>query len=89
MRTDTTTGDEDGRTRKRNTNEKENAVPQFFKPRPVPFSLKEKIAEELCRLEKISVLEEVEFSDYATPIVPVLKPDGMQCTYLWGLQDND
>ena len=55
---------------------KENAVLQFFKPRPVPFALKEKIAEELRRLEKIGVLEKVEFSDWATPIVPVLKPDG-------------
>ena len=55
---------------------KENAVPQFFKPRPVPFALKEKIADELQRLEKIGVLEKVEFSDWATPIVPVLKPDG-------------
>ena len=87
MRTDITTGDEDGRTTKRETR-KENAVPQLLKPRPVP-ALKEKIAEELCRLEKIGVLEEVEFSDWATPIVPVLKPDGMQCTYLWGLQDNN
>ena len=55
---------------------KENAVPQFFKPRPVPFAPKEKIVEELRRLEKIDVLEKVEFSDWATPIVPVLKPDG-------------
>ena len=55
---------------------KENAVPQFFKPRPVPFTLKEKIADELRRLEKIGLLEKVEFSDWATPIVPVLKPDG-------------
>ena len=55
---------------------KENATPQFFKPRPVPFALKEKIAEELKRLERIGVLEKVEFSDWATPIVPVLKPDG-------------
>ena len=51
-------------------------MPQFFKPRPVPFALKEKIAEELRRLEKIGVLEKVDFSDWATPIVPVLKPDG-------------
>ena len=55
---------------------KENATPQFFKPRPVPFALKEKIAEELKRLERLGVLEKVEFSDWATPIVPVLKPDG-------------
>ena len=55
---------------------KENATPQFFKPRLVPFPLKEKITEELKRLERIGVLEKVEFSDWATPIVPVLKPDG-------------
>ena len=55
---------------------KENAVPQLFKPRPVLFALKEKIADELQRLEKIGVLEKVEFSDWATLIIPVLKPDG-------------
>ena len=54
---------------------KENAVPQFFKPRPVPFILKERIADELQRLEKIGVLEKVEISDWAMPIVPVLKPE--------------
>jgi len=47
-----------------------------LKPRPVPFAVKEKIAKELHRLEKIRVLEKVEFLDWATPIVPVLKPDG-------------
>ena len=55
---------------------KENATLQFFKPRPVPFPLKEKIAEELKRLDRIGVLEKVEFSDWATLIVPVLKLDG-------------
>ena len=55
---------------------KENAKPQFFKPRPVPFDLKEKIATEVNRLERISMLEKIEFSEGATPIVPVLKPDG-------------
>ena len=55
---------------------KENAIPQFFKPRPVPFALKEKKAEEIKRLESLGVLEKVDFSDWATPIVPVLKPDG-------------
>ena len=54
---------------------KENTIPQFFKPRSVPFSLKEKIADELRRLEKIGVLEKVEFSGWAMPIVAVLKPD--------------
>ena len=57
---------------------KANATPKFFKPRPVPFALKEKIAEELKRLERLGlgVLEKVEFSDWAFQIVPVLKPDG-------------
>ena len=55
---------------------KESATPQFIKPRLVPFALKEKIAEELKRLERIGVLEKVEFSDWATPIVPVLNLDG-------------
>ena len=55
---------------------KQDAVPQLYKPRPVPFALKEKITKELHRLEKIGLLEKVEFSDWAMPIVPVLKPDG-------------
>ena len=57
---------------------KENAILQFFKPRPVPFALKEKKAEEIKRLESLGVLEKVDFSDWATPIVPVLKPDGTE-----------
>ena len=54
---------------------KENAIPQFFKPRLVSFALKEKTAEELNRLERIGLSEKVDFSDWATPIVPVLKAD--------------
>ena len=53
---------------------KENAILQFFKPRPVPFALKEKIAEELKRLERIGVLEKVGL--IGLRLVPVLKPDG-------------
>ncbi|XP_033729753.1 uncharacterized protein K02A2.6-like [Pecten maximus] len=55
---------------------KDNCTPKFFKPRPVPFALKDKIGEELERLEKAGILRKVESSDWGTPIVPVLKPDG-------------
>ena len=48
----------------------------LFKPKSVPFALKEKATEAIRRLESISVLEKVDFSDWATTIVPVLKPDG-------------
>jgi len=55
---------------------KENATPQYFKPRLLPYAIGDKVAAELNRLEKAGVLKKVESSDWATPIVPVLKPDG-------------
>ena len=55
---------------------KKNAPPQYFKPRTVPFALRAKVEAEIQRLEKEGVLKKVETSDWATPIVPVLKPDG-------------
>ncbi|XP_050305606.1 uncharacterized protein LOC126742843 [Anthonomus grandis grandis] len=55
---------------------KENAIPRFFKPRPVPIALKPKIDEELDRLIKNKVLILTEFSKWATPIVPILKKNG-------------
>ncbi|XP_063357876.1 uncharacterized protein K02A2.6-like [Cydia amplana] len=55
---------------------KQNSVPKFFKPRSIPFALKGKVEEELDRLVKVGILVPVNFSDYATPIVPVLKSNG-------------
>ena len=55
---------------------KEGATPKFYKPRPVPYALKDKIGTELKRLEDSGVVEKVTYSDYATPIVPIMKPDG-------------
>ena len=54
----------------------ENAQPKFFKPRPVPFALKDKISDEIKRLEKEEIIEKVKYSDYAAPIVPIQKPSG-------------
>lgn len=53
-----------------------DAKPVFFKNRPVPFALKDKIETELNRLVQEGVLKPVQYSDYASPIVPVLKANG-------------
>ncbi|KAK3091048.1 hypothetical protein FSP39_016771 [Pinctada imbricata] len=55
---------------------KEDASPKFCKARPVPYSLKPKIEAELQKLEEQGILSRVEVSDWATPIVPVVKKDG-------------
>ena len=50
--------------------------PRFFKARPVAYALREKIETELDRLVKEGTIEPVEFSEWATPIVPIVKEDG-------------
>ena len=46
------------------------------KARPVPFALKTKVEQELERLERKRIITPVQFSDWAAPIVPVVKSDG-------------
>ena len=53
-----------------------DATPKFCKARPVPYALKSKIETELSRLEKQGVIKPVEFSQWAAPIVPIVKGDG-------------
>ena len=55
---------------------KPGSTPSFSKPRVVPFSRRQAVKEELDRLVKAGVLEHVDFSDYAAPIVAVSKPNG-------------
>ena len=50
--------------------------PRFFKARPVAYTLREKIETDLDRLVKEGTIEPVEFSEWATPIVPIVKEDG-------------
>ncbi|KAJ8351939.1 hypothetical protein SKAU_G00234150 [Synaphobranchus kaupii] len=50
--------------------------PRFFKPHSVPYAMKAKVKAELERLQQLDVIEPMEFSDWAAPIVPVLKDDG-------------
>ena len=51
-------------------------APKFCKPRPVPFALKEALEKELSRLEQLGILQKVNHSDWAAPIVVVPKGDG-------------
>ena len=39
--------------------------------------MKEKVEEDLNRLEKLGVLSKVETSEWATPTVPMRKPNGL------------
>lgn len=55
---------------------KEGSNPKFFKPRTLPLALKEPVENELNRLLKLGILKKVDHSEWGTPIVPVLKPDG-------------
>ena len=51
------------------------AKPLYFKARSVPFALRQKVEQELERLESQDVITPVPFSEWATPIVPVVKND--------------
>ena len=42
----------------------------------MPYALKGPIEEELERLEREGIIEPVKYSDWASPVVPVPKPDG-------------
>ena len=52
-----------------------DAQPRFCKARSVPYAMKEMVEKELDRLVEEGTVESVQFSDWAAPIVPVLKAD--------------
>nr|CAI5818049.1 unnamed protein product [Callosobruchus analis] len=47
-----------------------------MKARPVPFALQPLVEEEIDNLVSQGVLEKVDMSEWATPIVPVVKSNG-------------
>ena len=55
---------------------KEGSMPVFHRPRPVPFAIREAIERELERLENDGIVERVDTSEWATPIVPDPKRNG-------------
>ena len=54
----------------------QNGRPRFRKPYQVSFALRQKVEEELERLQTLDVIQPVQFSDWAAPIVPIMKNDG-------------
>lgn len=52
------------------------ATPKFCKARPVPYSLKALVEEELNNLEKQGIITPVQHARWAAPIVPVMKKNG-------------
>ena len=54
----------------------ESEHPHFFKPRSVPLALKTKVEVELEWLVEEGIVEPVTFSEWAAPVVPVMKGDG-------------
>ena len=55
---------------------KEDHRPKFCKARQVPFAVKEALGKELDRMNKEGTLVKVDHSAYASPVVPIVKPDG-------------
>ena len=51
-------------------------TPRFCRPRPLPFAIREQVEGELDRLVEQGILQKVDYSDWAAPIVPVPKSDG-------------
>lgn len=58
---------------------KPDATPKFHKSRPLPFAMKTRVLEELQRLENENIVSPVKHSEWAAPVVPVVKRDGKIC----------
>ncbi|XP_037560807.1 uncharacterized protein K02A2.6-like [Dermacentor silvarum] len=54
----------------------DNVKPRFFKACPVPFAMIDRVNEALMRMERVGVLRPVKTSEWAAPIVPILKRSG-------------
>ena len=55
---------------------KENSLPKFFKARTLPLALREKVSDEIDKLQANGITVPVKFSSWAAPVVPVIKRDG-------------
>ena len=53
------------------------AQPCFFRACPIPHSLKEKVAKELQHLQDMQIITPVKHSEWAAPIIPVVKSENI------------
>ena len=60
-----------------------DSTPIFRKARPVPYTIRTKYKETLDKLEQQGIIEKIEYSEWASPVVPVIKSNGD--IRLWGL----
>ena len=51
------------------------AKPRFHRPRSIPYALRSRVDEALENLVSKGILEAVQLSEWAAPIVPVIKRD--------------
>ena len=55
---------------------KEDSQPKFCKARQVPYVPRPKVEAELTKLQNDGILTKVNWSEWATPVVPVIKKNG-------------
>ena len=52
-----------------------SVTPHFCKACSVPYAMRQKVNDELQRIQKEGIIEPVQFAEWAAPIVPILKAD--------------
>lgn len=54
---------------------KPGQAPKFLKATNVPFALQKAVEAKLSKMEKMGIITAVATSDYALPVVPIIKKD--------------
>ena len=49
--------------------------PKFYKAQSLPYAMHDKVEQELKSLQAAGIIEPILFSEWAAPVVPVLKRD--------------
>ena len=56
-----------------------DAIPKFCRAHPIPYAIKDRVEKELELLVTEGILEPISHSEWAIPIVPIIKPDNSNC----------